>query len=250
MTTDKSKTHFGYQEVPLNDKASLVGEVFHSVANRYDLMNDLMSGGLHRLWKKTTLAQCNAQPGHIILDVASGTGDLAAALAKQVGKNGHVVLTDINESMLAKGRLRLIDKGIISNVSYVQADAENLPFPDNHFDRITIAFGLRNVTQQDKALQSMYRILKPGGKLLILEFSRVNSPLLRRLYDFYSFKIIPQIGEWVTKDRKSYDYLVESIRMHPDQETLKTMMEKAGFEDVKYDNLSAGIVALHIGYKY
>lgn len=248
---DKSKTtHFGYQEVPLREKASLVGQVFHSVANRYDLMNDLMSGGLHRLWKKIAIAKCDAQFGQVILDVASGTGDLAAALAKAVGKTGYVILTDINESMLAKGRLRLIDKGIIGNVSYVQADAENLPFSDNYFDRITIAFGLRNITQQDNALKSMYRILKPGGKLLILEFSRVNSPLLRRLYDLYSFKLIPKIGEWVAQDRKSYEYLVESIRMHPDQETLKSMMEKVGFEDVKYENLTTGVVALHEGYKY
>lgn len=251
MTINKSKTtHFGYQEVPLNQKASLVEDVFHSVADRYDLMNDLMSGGLHRFWKKVALLHCNAQPGHIILDVASGTGDLAAVLAKQVRETGHVVLTDINETMLTKAYSRLIDKGIVSNVSYVQADAESLSFSNNSFDRITIAFGLRNVTRQDKALQSMYRILKPGGKLLILEFSCVQSPFLRRLYDFYSFKIIPKIGEWIANDRKSYDYLVESIRMHPDQETLKAMMAKAGFEDVKYTNLSAGIVALHEGYKY
>ncbi|HVY53642.1 MAG TPA: bifunctional demethylmenaquinone methyltransferase/2-methoxy-6-polyprenyl-1,4-benzoquinol methylase UbiE [Gammaproteobacteria bacterium] len=247
---DSKKTHFGFEEVPLSEKASRVGEVFHSVASRYDIMNDVMSGGLHRWWKRIALAECNAKPGHIILDVASGTGDLAAIMAKQVGTEGHVVLTDINDSMLAQGRLRMIDKGIINNVSYVQADAENLPFPNNHFDRITIAFGLRNVTQQDKALESMFRILKPGGKLLILEFSKVNSPLLRRLYDAYSFNIIPKMGEWITQDRKSYEYLVESIRMHPDQETLKTMMQQAGFEDVKYQNLTMGVVALHVGYKY
>jgi len=242
--------HFGYQEVPAQEKAGKVAEVFHSVANRYDLMNDLMSAGLHRLWKRRTITQCDAHPGHLILDVASGTGDLAAALAKQVGKTGHVTLTDINESMLMRGRLRLIDQGILGNVSYVLADAEHLPFPANHFDRITIAFGLRNVTHQDQALKSMFQVLKPGGKLLILEFSKLTNPLLQKLYDLYSFNIIPQVGEWVTQDRKSYEYLVESIRMHPNQEKLKALMEQAGFEDVHYSNLSGGIVALHEGYKY
>ncbi len=243
-------THFGYQEVPVQEKTGRVADVFHSVANRYDLMNDLMSGGLHRLWKRLAIAQCNARPGQTLLDVASGTGDLAAALARKVGKSGHVIMTDINESMLARGRERLLNQGLVGNVFYVLANAEELPFPSHSFDCVTIAFGLRNVTQQEKALQSMYRVLKPGGKALILEFSRMTLPWLQKLYDLYSFNIIPKLGEWVTQDRKSYDYLVESIRMHPDQETLKGMMEKAGFEDVDYHNLTGGIVALHHGYKY
>lgn len=246
----KETTHFGYQEVPVQEKTGLVAQVFHSVANRYDLMNDLMSGGLHRLWKRLTIAQCNARPGQRLLDVASGTGDLAAALARKVGKSGQVILTDINESMLTRGRERMLDQGLVGNVLYVLANAEDLPFPSHSFDCITIAFGLRNVTQQEKALQSMYRVLKPGGKALILEFSRLTLPWLQKLYDLYSFKVIPKLGEWVTQDRKSYDYLVESIRMHPDQETLKGMMEKAGFEDVDYHNLTGGVVALHQGYKY
>lgn len=248
--TAKKTTHFGYQEVPTVEKTNLVAEVFHSVANRYDLMNDLMSGGLHRLWKRLTIAQCHARPGQVILDLAAGTGDLAAPLAKQVGKTGRVILADINESMLARGRLRLIDQGLIGNIFYVLADAEQLPFPSHYFDCITIAFGLRNVTHQERALRSMYRVLKPGGKLLILEFSRLTIPALQKLYDLYSFNIIPKLGEWITQDRKSYEYLVESIRMHPDQETLKSLMEKAGFEDVSYNNLTGGVVALHQGHKY
>jgi len=243
-------THFGYKEVPTTEKTNLVRQVFHSVADRYDLMNDLMSAGLHRLWKRRTIAASKLKPGQVVLDVASGTGDIAAALAKGVGKTGHVIATDINEAMLTRGRLRLIDKGLISNLSYVLADAEQLPFPSNHFDCVTIAFGLRNVTDQNKALQAFYRVLKPGGKLLILEFSRMTIPALARLYDSYSFKVIPKIGELITQDRKSYEYLVESIRMHPDQQTLKSMMEKGGFEDVNYHNMSGGIVALHEGYKY
>lgn len=247
---NEEKTHFGYQDVPVSEKTGLVADVFHSVANRYDLMNDLMSGGLHRLWKRTAITQARPRPGQTLLDVASGTGDLAAALAKKVGKQGHVILTDINSSMLARGRERLLDQGLLGNVSYVLANAEELPFPSQTFDCITIAFGLRNVTAQEKALGSMYRVLKPGGKLLILEFSRLTLPWLQKLYDLYSFNLIPKLGEWVTQDRKSYDYLVESIRMHPNQETLKAMMEKVGFEDVDYFNMTAGIVALHQGYKY
>jgi len=252
MKTDaqKTTTHFGYQEVPVHDKSGLVAEVFHSVADRYDIMNDFMSGGLHRLWKRLTVAQCNARPGQTLLDVASGTGDLARALAHQVGKSGQIVMTDINESMLARGRQRMLDEGLVGNIAYVLADAEELPFPANHFDRVTIAFGLRNVTRQDKALRAMYRVLKPGGKLLILEFSRLTLPWLQKLYDLYSFNIIPKLGEWITQDRKSYEYLVESIRMHPDQETLKGMMTEAGFEDAGYHNFTGGIVALHQGYKY
>lgn len=247
---EKESTHFGYQQVETAAKKDLVAEVFHSVANRYDLMNDLMSGGLHRLWKKRTIQACAVRRGQQILDVASGTGDLAAVFAKEVGPEGHVVLSDINESMLAQGRLRLIDKGILNNVSYVLADAENLPFPSQHFDCVTIAFGLRNVTRQAKALESFFRVLKPGGKLVILEFSRCVVPGLAKIYDLYSFKVIPKLGEIITDDRKSYEYLVESIRMHPDQETLKGMMQSVGFEDVKYTNMTGGIVAMHEGYKY
>lgn len=248
--TQKETTHFGYQEVPLQEKTGLVADVFHSVADRYDLMNDLMSGGLHRLWKRFTIAQCQARPGQTLLDIAAGTGDLAAALAKKVGKTGHVVMTDINESMLNRGRKRLLDQGKVCQVSFVLADAEALPFPAHSFDCLTIAFGLRNVTQQEKALASMYRVLKPGGKLLVLEFSRLTLPWLQKLYDLYSFKLIPKLGEWITQDRKSYEYLVESIRMHPDQASLKGLMEGVGFEDVDYFNLTGGVVALHQGYKY
>lgn len=252
MHSDKNtnKTHFGFQKVELEEKANLVAEVFRSVAPKYDLMNDLMSFGLHRLWKKFTIAQANLHSGQYVLDVASGTGDLAKAFAGIVGQSGKVVMTDINEAMLQVGRDRLVDAGIIGNVECVQADAENLPFADNYFDCVTIAFGLRNVTEKANALRSMYRVLKPGGKLLILEFSRPPVPLLSKIYDFYSFNVIPKMGELVTNDKDSYQYLVESIRMHPDQDTLKSMMVDAGFEDVEYFNLSGGIVALHKGYKY
>lgn len=243
-------THFGYREVPVHEKTSLVKDVFYSVAPKYDLMNDLMSFGLHRVWKRITIAEAALRPGHSVLDVASGTGDLAMAFAKIVGPTGKVVMTDINENMLAVGRDRLTDEGIVGNVEYVLADAENLPFATNEFDCITIAFGLRNVTQKENALKSMFRVLKPGGKLLILEFSHPDTPLVKKLYDAYSFHIIPKIGEWVAKDKESYQYLVESIRMHPNQETLKNMMIASGFEDVEYKNLNNGIVALHKGYKY
>jgi len=249
-SSPKETTHFGYQEIPLQEKAGRVAQVFHSVANRYDLMNDLMSAGLHRLWKRLTIAQCQARPGQTLLDVASGTGDLAAALAKKIGKTGQVILTDINESMLARGRERMLNQGLVGNISYVLANAEDLPFPSQTFDRVTIAFGLRNVTQQEKALESMHRVLKPGGKLLILEFSHLTLPWLQKWYDLYSFHIIPKLGEWVTQDRESYDYLVESIRMHPKQERLKGMMEAVGLEDVTYHNFTGGVVALHQGYKY
>ena len=243
-------THFGYQEVPAVEKTGLVAQVFHSVASHYDLMNDLMSGGLHRLWKRITIAQCKVRLGQTFLDIAAGTGDLAAALAHQVGKEGQVVLTDINESMLIRGRSRLLDQGLIGQVSYVLADAEALPFPAHSFDGLTIAFGLRNITHPQKALEAMYRVLKPGAKALILEFSQLTLPWLQKLYDLYSFKVIPKLGEWITHDRQSYEYLVESIRRHPDQDSLKLLMEKAGFEDVTYHNLTGGIVALHEGYKY
>lgn len=244
------KTHFGYREVPIQEKESLVSEVFRSVAPKYDLMNDLMSLGLHRLWKRFTIDRAALRPGHMVLDVASGTGDLAKAMARIVGLSGKIIMSDINEAMLAVGRDKLIDAGIVGNVECLIADAQALPLPDNEVDRITIAFGLRNVTDKEKALRSMYRVLKPGGKLLILEFSHPQTPVLDKLYDFYSFNIIPKLGELITNDRDSYQYLVESIRMHPNQETLKNMLENAGFSDVKYFNLNGGIVALHEGYKY
>lgn len=250
QSSEKSTTDFGYTQVPLQEKKQRVADVFHSVANKYDLMNDVMSFGMHRVWKKFTLSKCHVRPGQIVLDLAGGTGDLAAEFVKKVGKDGHVVLADINEKMLQQGRMRLLDKGIVSPISFIQADAENLPFPDNYFDCITIAFGLRNVTDKTAALRSMYRVLKPGGKLLVLEFSKPISPILASIYDAYSFNIIPKLGSFITHDEKSYQYLVESIRMHPDQETLKTLLKTCDFEDVEYHNFTGGVVALHIGYKY
>lgn len=249
-SNNKNTTHFGYREVPMDEKANLVAEVFRSVASKYDLMNDLMSLGLHRLWKQFTLDQAALRPGHIVLDVASGTGDLAQALVKRVGDQGKVIMTDINEAMLQIGRERLEDEGVVGNVECVQADAEKLPFSNHHFDCITIAFGLRNVTNKLNALSSMYRVLKPGGKLLILEFSHPTTPFISKLYDLYSFNIIPNLGKLIANDKDSYQYLVESIRTHPNQETLKAMMLESGFEDVEYYNLNSGIVALHTGYKY
>lgn len=243
-------THFGYREVPEADKSGLVGRVFHSVAGRYDLMNDVMSFGIHRLWKHYAIGQLALRPGQRVLDVAGGTGDLAALIAAQVGPQGEVVIADINSSMLDVGRARLADRGIAGNIEFVQADAERLPFPDNHFDRITIGFGLRNVTRQDAALASMFRALKPGGKLLILEFSRPVVAALGKAYDAYSFKILPVMGRVIAQDEDSYRYLAESIRKHPDQETLKAMMLAAGFERVDYFNLTGGIVAVHQGYKF
>lgn len=245
-----NKTHFGFEEIPPHEKEGRVADVFRSVASKYDLMNDLMSFGMHRLWKRFTLAQSSVRSGQYVLDLAGGTGDLAREFSKKIGANGVVILADINEKMLARGRDRLLDEGIVGNVHYVQADAEKLPFPDNYFDCITIAFGLRNVTDKFAALESMYRVLKPGGNVLVLEFSKPVLPLLNTLYDKYSFHIIPKLGEWICQDRESYQYLVESIRMHPAQDELKTMMEHAGFDDVVYHNLSGGIVALHRGYKY
>lgn len=251
MTADSSnKTHFGYREVPTEDKASLVGEVFRSVAPKYDIMNDLMSFGLHRLWKRFTLQQAAVREGQHVLDVASGTGDLAKAFAQRVGRSGKVIMTDINEAMLSVGRDRMTDAGIVGNIEFVLANAECLPFAENDFDLVTIAFGLRNVTDKAAALRSMYRVLKPGGKLLVLEFSQATHPLLQKIYDAYSFNVIPKMGEIVTNDRESYQYLVESIRMHPNQDTLKKMMQEAGFEEVEYFNLAGGIVALHKGWKY
>ncbi|WP_209316414.1 bifunctional demethylmenaquinone methyltransferase/2-methoxy-6-polyprenyl-1,4-benzoquinol methylase UbiE [Halomonas salinarum] len=246
---DKRTTHFGYQEVPVDEKASRVADVFHSVAARYDVMNDLMSFGVHRIWKRLTLERAGVRPGQRVLDIAGGTGDLTLKFSRQVGPRGQVILADINESMLRVGRDKLLDHGVGGNVEYVQANAECLPFPDNSFDCITIAFGLRNVTDKDAALRSMARVLKPGGRLLVLEFSKPANPLLSRAYDDYSFHLLPKMGQWVAGDADSYRYLAESIRMHPDQETLKDMMEAAGLERVEYTNLTGGIVALHRGIK-
>ncbi len=243
-----NSTHFGYKTVPTDDKAGMVRGVFDSVANRYDLMNDLMSAGLHRLWKRYTIDQAAVRPGNVVLDLAGGTGDLARAFARRVGKDGHVILADINAAMLRQGRRRLIDAGVSGNVTIAQVDAQNLPFEDSTFDCITMAFGLRNVTDKDAALASMFRVLKPGGKAMILEFSAPNKAI-KPAYDLYSFKILPKLGKLVTDDPDSYQYLAESIRMHPDQETLKSMMESAGFERCRFRNLAAGIVALHIGYR-
>lgn len=241
-------THFGYQDVPVDEKANHVRGVFDSVASRYDIMNDLMSAGLHRLWKRHTLDQAAARPGHQVLDLAGGTGDLAMRFARQVGSTGHVVLADINAAMLNEGRRRLVDAGIAGNISIAQVDAENLPFDDSSFDRITIAFGLRNVTDKEAALRSMCRVLKPGGKALILEFSEPVKAL-RPAYNLYSFKVLPAMGKLVADDEESYRYLAESIRMHPNQEKLLGMMQDAGFERCRYQNLAGGIVALHIGYR-
>ncbi len=245
----KKTTHFGYQEVPVDEKVNHVAEVFHSVAGKYDLMNDLMSMGVHRLWKKFTIHNSGVRRGAKVLDIAGGTGDLAKQFSKKVGATGHVVLADINASMLNVGRDRLTDQGVSGNISYVQANAECLPFPDNSFDVITIAFGLRNVTDKNAALRSMNRILKPGGQLFVLEFSKPHD-WLSPVYDTYSFKLLPKLGKLFADDEESYRYLAESIRMHPDQETLKSMMTDAGFERCDYNNMSAGIVALHSGYKF
>lgn len=243
------KTHFGYQDVDKTEKAGMVGQVFDSVASKYDVMNDLMSFGVHRLWKRFTLDQSGVRPGQTVLDIAGGTGDLAAKFSKRVGREGLVVLADINASMLFTGRDKLLDNGVLGNVDYTQANAEDLPFEDDTFDCITIAFGLRNVTDKDKALRSMNRVLKPGGRLLVLEFSKPVLPLLSKAYDAYSFTALPMMGKLVANDADSYRYLAESIRMHPDQATLKDMMEDAGFAKANYHNLTGGIVALHKGYK-
>lgn len=246
---DPRTTHFGFREVSEGAKGDLVAGVFRSVAGRYDLMNDLMSLGVHRLWKQYAAAQCPVRAGSRVLDVAGGSGDITALLAPRVGPSGQVVLSDINEAMLDVGRARLADRGIAGNVEFVRADAEQLPFPDDYFDCVTIAFGLRNVTHIDRALRSMFRVLKPGACLLVLEFSHVTLEPLRRVYDAYSLNVLPLLGRIVARDEDSYRYLAESIRRHPDQETLKGMMEQAGFERVRYHNLSGGIVALHKGYK-
>ncbi len=245
-----STTHFGYKTIEKDDKISMVAGVFHSVAKQYDVMNDLMSFGIHRLWKRFTIDASGVRPGNKVLDLAGGTGDLTAKFSKLVGREGKVVLADINSSMLNVGRDKLRDKGLVQNIEYVQANAEYLPFEENTFDIVTIAFGLRNVTDKDKALRSIYSVLKPGGRLLVLEFSKPEHELLNKAYDFYSFNILPKMGELVAKDGESYQYLAESIRMHPDQETLKGMMENAGFEQTSFKNLTGGVVALHKGYKF
>jgi len=241
-----NSTHFGYKTVAEDDKVKEVAKVFHSVASKYDVMNDLMSGGLHRLWKTFTIANAAVRPGFRVLDIAGGTGDLAKAFARQAGKTGEVWLTDINESMLRVGRDRLLNAGMA--IPTLLCDAEKLPFPDNYFDRVSVAFGLRNMTHKDHALAEMRRVLKPGGKLLVLEFSKVASPL-QKPYDVYSFSVLPWLGQKFAGDAESYRYLAESIRMHPDQETLKTMMQTAGLERVEYFNLTAGVAALHTGIK-
>ena len=246
---NNSNTDFGFQQVPTEEKVARVSEVFHSVAPQYDLMNDLMSFGMHRFWKKFAIMQTQLKPGDHALDLAGGTGDLTKLLLQKVGEKGHVTLSDINSSMLQAGRARLTDCNYLNNVDYVQADAEQLPFPDNSFDGVTISFGLRNITNKENALAEMYRVLKPGKKLIVLEFSKPKYSFLNKLYDNYSFKIIPKLGEWIAKDKESYQYLVESIRMHPDQETLLKLIEQVRFEKCGYHNLSGGIVALHYGYK-
>ncbi|MEM7256115.1 MAG: bifunctional demethylmenaquinone methyltransferase/2-methoxy-6-polyprenyl-1,4-benzoquinol methylase UbiE [Pseudomonadota bacterium] len=243
------KTHFGYQTVDKDDKRVLVGQVFDSVAQRYDVMNDLMSLGIHRVWKRMTINQSGVRVGHTVLDLAGGTGDLAAKLSERAGDTGRVVLADINESMVSVGRNRMIDRGLVGNLHYTIADAEQLPFEENTFDCITMAFGLRNVTDKQRALESMFRVIRPGGRLLVLEFSKPVLPLLSKAYDAYSFSALPALGKLVANDAESYRYLAESIRKHPDQDTLKAMMESAGFERCDYQNLTAGIVALHKGFK-
>ena len=249
MADDKQSTHFGFRSVDPGEKAGLVRGVFDSVASRYDLMNDLMSLGVHRLWKRFAVELAGVRPGQRVLDLASGTGDLADRFADLVGPDGLVLMTDINASMLELGRDRMVDRGHAGNLVYAQVDAEALPFPDDSLDLITIAFGLRNVTHKEKALAAMYRALKPGGRALVLEFSKpVNKPL-ERLYDLYSFHVLPRMGQLVARDAESYRYLAESIRMHPDQATLKAMMEQAGFERCDVHNLTGGIVAVHRGFK-
>ncbi len=250
MTTENKQTHFGYRDVDEDDKAGLVASVFSSVASKYDIMNDLMSFGNHRWWKRFAVSHSGLGLGDQVLDVAAGSGDLSRHFAKQVGPTGRVVMTDINPEMLDQGKRRMVDAGFIGNIEFSIEDAEALSFEDDQFDCVSISFGLRNVTHIDRALASMYRVLKPGGRLLILEFSQVKNPLLKQAYDTFSFNVIPKIGELVTQDRDSYQYLVESIRKHPDQKTLKSMMANAGFEDVRYHNLQGGIVALHVGFKY
>ena len=247
--TNKS-THFGFRDVSEEEKTSLVEDVFRSVATRYDLMNDLMSVGAHRLWKDFAVGRSGVRRGQTVLDVAAGSCDLTHRFVKQVGHEGRVVAVDVSRHMLQRGKSRMIDKGMIRNVAYVLTDAENLAFADQQFDCVSIGFGLRNVTRIQSALGSMFRMLRPGGRIVVLEFSQPSTKFLSRLYDRYSFSVIPRIGRVVTGDERSYRYLVESIRQHPDQEALRKMMGEAGFEDVYYHNLSGGVVALHVGFRY
>lgn len=247
---NQEQTHFGFKTVDKSQKEKMVKEVFQSVAAKYDIMNDLMSMGIHRLWKRYTIDSSGVRAGHKVLDLAGGTGDLTAKFSRIVGDAGQVVLADINDAMLKVGRDKLRDLGVVGNVDYVQANAEELPFSNNTFDIITIALGLRNVTDKEKALASMYRVLKPGGCLLVLEFSKPTNKLLNKAYDAYSFHILPKIGQLVANDADSYQYLAESIRMHPEQEELKSMMEAVGFEQTTYQNMTGGIVALHRGFKF
>ena len=249
MTDKRHNTHFGFRTVDTGEKAGLVRGVFDSVASRYDVMNDLMSLGVHRLWKRFAIELAGVRPGQRVLDLASGTGDLADRFADLVGPDGLVLMTDINAAMLGVGRDRMVDRGHAGNLAYAQVNAEALPFPDDTFDLVTIAFGLRNVTHKEKALAAMYQALRPGGRALVLEFSKPLNKPLEKLYDLYSFHILPRMGELVAKDAESYRYLAESIRMHPDQETLKGMMEQAGFDRCDVHNMTGGIVAVHRGFK-
>ncbi len=245
----ENTTHFGFKRVAAEEKANLVRGVFDSVAQSYDIMNDLMSMGVHRIWKRIAVQLSNVRKGERVLDLAGGTGDLTTLFEQRVGDEGNVVLADINSEMLRTGRNRLIDRGLVGNIQYTQVNAECLPFADESFDCVCIAFGLRNVTDKDAALRSMYRVLKPGGRAIVLEFSHPIDPITEKVYDFYSFNLLPKIGKWVAKDEDSYRYLAESIRMHPKQDELKAMMETAGFQRCEYFNMTQGIVAVHRGYK-
>jgi demethylmenaquinone methyltransferase/2-methoxy-6-polyprenyl-1,4-benzoquinol methylase len=246
---DEPTTHFGYSEIPASQKSARVGAVFDSVAEQYDLMNDLMSVGMHRYWKRFTLTRTAVRPGQRVLDLATGSGDLALGMAHRLDGRGLLVASDINARMLERGRDRLIDAGVGAGIDYVQADAQALPFPERSFDCVTIGFGLRNVTDQARALEQMTRVLRPGGRLVILEFSRPAGEWFRRLYDAYSFNVLPRLGEWVAGDADSYRYLAESIRMHPDQQTLAGMMRDAGLVQCGYNNLTGGVVAVHTGFR-
>ena len=250
QTSSESTTHFGFRDVPVGEKQALVGQVFTSVARNYDLMNDLMSFGVHRLWKRHFVAVSGVRRGDRVLDLAGGTGDIAALLKPVVGDSGEIVIGDINAAMLDVGRDRLTNRGVVGGLRWAQLNAEALPFPDNSFDAVTMAFGLRNVTDKDRALADIQRVLKPGGRLLVLEFSRVHNRLFNKLYDFHSFQVLPRLGRLFAHDAGSYQYLAESIRKHPDQATLKAMMERAGFGRVEVRNLTNGVVAIHRAYKF